>query len=234
MYFSGIYPDAKPTIMAVGHAVSEDGKAWEVSPAPVISETGHPADWNGVLVGEPGAIVRGDEIFVYFSAVAARASGVPPPEQTIGLAKTRDGEHFGPAKKVLSQSTLYPPELGFAGYSTPSAFELDGRVHLLYDVAVSIAGGHPDWQQVAIHHAVSTSDGQGDFVQDDKPIVTRNSQVWTQGEVIGPAALIDEGKIKIWFGGHAPISRFGPLVQRGYKGNEFGINYLEKDLDAFH
>jgi hypothetical protein len=233
MYFSGIYPDAKPTLMAIGHAVSPDGKSWKVSRDPVLSESGNLQDWNGFMVGEPGAIVRGDEIFVYFSAVGARASGVPPQDQSIGLAVTKDGEHFGPQLRVLTQASIYPPEKGFAGYSTPSPFELHGRVHLLFDVVLSLKGANPDWQQVALHHAYSVSDGRGDFVQDDKPIFTRNSFPWTLGEVIGPSALVDEGKVKMWFGGHVPIGSLGPLVQRGYSGNEFGINYAEKDVTAF-
>jgi len=233
MFFSGIYPKPKPALMAIGHAVSADGKSWQVSPAPVLTESGHVQDWNGFMVGEPGAIVRGDEIFVYFSAVGARASGKPEQDQSIGLATTKDGEHFGPQKRVLVQSSLFPPEKGFAGYSTPSPFELNGRVHLLYDVALSIKGDNPEWQQVALHHAVSTTDGRGDFVQDPQPIFTRNSFPWTLGEIIGPSALVDDGEVKIWFGGHAPISQLGPLIRRGYSGNEFGINYAEKDVAAF-
>lgn len=34
----------------------------------------------------------------------------------------------------------------------------------------------------------------------------------------GPAALVDEGQVKIRFGGHAPISALGPLVVRDYSG----------------
>ncbi len=231
MFFSGIYPDAKPTLMAIGHAVSKDGKSWIVSPEPVLTQTGNVTDWNGFLVGEPGAIVRGDEIFVYFSAAGARASGSPMQDQSIGLATTRDGEHFGAQKRVLTQSELYPPEKGFAGYSTPQPFELNGHVHLLYDVASSIKGANPEWQQVALHHAYSPTDGRSGFIQDKAPIFTRNSFPWTLGEIIGPAALVDGGKVKMWFGGHVPISKLGPLVARGYSGEEFGVNYAEIDAE---
>lgn len=233
MYFSGIYPKPTPALMAIGHAVSADGKSWTVSPHPVLIETKTFSDWNGFMVGEPGAIVRGDDIFVYFSAIGARASGQPPQDQSIGLATTKDGEHFGQQKRVVVQAPIYPPEKGFAGYSTPSPFELNGRVHLLYDVALSIKGGNPEWQQVALHHAVSTTDGRGDFVQDELPIFTRNSFPWTMGEIIGPSALVDDGKVKIWFGGHVPVSQLGPLIARGFSGSEFGINYAEKPVAAF-
>jgi hypothetical protein len=233
MYFSGIYPEAKPTVMAIGHATSRDGKSWQVDPEPVLSETTKLTDWNGFLVGEPGAIVWNNEVYVYFSAVGARAGGVPPQDQSIGLAISKDGEHFGPQTRVLTQASIYPAEKGFAGYSTPSPFELHGHVHLLYVVVLSLKGEDPEWQQVALHHAYSTTDGRGDFIQDDKPIFTRNSFPWTLGEIIGPSALVDGDKVKIWFGGHVPIRQLGPLVARGYSGKEFGINYAEKDADAF-
>jgi hypothetical protein len=234
MFFSGIYADSKPTVMAIGHAVSPDGVHWKVSPDPVISETGNPKDWDGFAVGEPGAIVRGDQIFVYFCATAARASGRPPQEQTIGLAKTTDGEHFTTPVKVLAQSALYPPEKGFAGYSTPAPFELNGKVHLLYDVALYQAAAHPNWQEVAIHHAVSRTGGEGDFIQDDKPIFTRNDFSLATGGIGAPAALVDGGEVKMWFGGHVPVSALWPLVLRDFSGEEFGIYYASRRAADFH
>jgi predicted GH43/DUF377 family glycosyl hydrolase len=229
MFFSGIYPPGSSALMAIGHAVSTDGRHFQVSPNPVISATGRRQDWNGVVVGEPGAIVRGSTIFVYFTAVGERGGH----NQTIGLAKTDDGEHFTPPIMVLEQSPLYPPEKGFCGYSTPFPFELHGKVHLLYDVAMNRKGAHPEWQQVALHHAVSLSDGQGDFVQDTRPIFTRNDFPWTKGEIIGPGALVDGNEIKLWFAGHVPLSELGQLINRDYNGDEFGVNYAVRPAADF-
>ena len=229
MFFSGVYPPGGPAIMAIGHAVSQDGVRWTVSRDPVISQTGKATDWNGVLVGEPGAIVRGNEIYVYFSAVGARPSGRPPQYQTIGLAKTQDGEHFGPAVKVLEQGAAYVAEKGYAGYSCPYPFELNGKIHLLYNVALNLESANPNWQQVALHHAVSP-DGEHGFVQDDKPILTRNDAPWTMGEVTGPAGLVDGGKLKMWFGGHVPVSELGSLIKNDFKGPDFGIGYAERNI----
>ena len=234
MFFTGIYPPGGPALMAVGHAVSPDGVQWTVSPNAVLSATGRPSDWNGVLVGEPGAIVHGDEIMVYFTALASRAGGSPPQDQTIGLATTRDGEHFSAQQKVLAQNELYPAQQGFAGYSTPSPFELDGKIHLLFDVVLSRKDQSPEWQQVALHHAVSATDGRGGFVQDAMPIFTRNSFAWTHGEVIGPSALVDGGQVKMWFGGHVPVRDLGPLIRRGFSGDEFGINFASRPVADFH
>jgi hypothetical protein len=229
MFFDAIYatPPTRPKDYAIGHARSADGIHWTATPEPVITATGDMRDWNGFLVGEPGAIVYRNQIYVYFSAVGG-------PLQTIALAKTVDGEHFSTPVKVIDQlAPVYPRERGFAGYSTPSAFELNGDVHLLYDVVLVQKSGHPEWQQVALHHAVSRSGGEGDFVQDDNPIFTRNDFPWTMGEIDGPAALVDGGLVKMWFAGHVPHSSLGPLITHDYSGPEFAIGYATRCVSDF-
>jgi hypothetical protein len=230
MYFTGIYAKPDPSPMAIGHAQSADGINWTVTPGPVIAATGKASDWNGILVGEPGAIVRDDHIFVYFSALGARSSGQPPQLQTIGLAKTADGTTFGPAVTVLGQNATYPPEKGFAGYSTPAAFEINGRIHLVYDVALYRRSADPDWQQVALHHAVSPRDGETDFIQDAEPWLTREDFPWTSGEILAPVVLIDGTTLRLWFAGHVRKSDLGPLIRRGISGGEFGIGYATRPV----
>ncbi len=232
MFFTGPLLRPNPAPMAIGHAVSDDGIAWRVNPRPVIAATGRASDWNGYLVGEPGAVVVGDQIFVYFSAVGARPGGQPPQLQTIALARTTDGDRFSPPVKVLEQSSLYPPEAGFAGYSTPAAMVMNGKVHLFYDVALYRRGDNPEWQQVALHHAVS-SDGQTGFVQDAAPIFTRDDFPWTSGEILAPAPLVVGSEVRLWFAGHVRREQLGPMIRRGIAGPEFGIGYASKSVSAF-
>jgi hypothetical protein len=224
LYFTGVMADTSGPPMSVGHAQSDDGLNWTVTPDPVIKATGNPNDWNGYLVGEPGAIVRGNEVFVYFSAVGARQSGKPPQRQTIGLARSPDGVNFSPPVIVLEQSSLYSAAQGFAGYSAPSAFEYQGKIHLLYDVVLFRSGAEPEWQQVALHHAAA-ADGVRGFAQDDKPLLTRDDFAWTSGEILAPTALVDGNNLKMWFAGHVRRDQLAPLVQRDFSGGEFGIGY---------
>ncbi len=226
MYFTGIYGRPNPAPMAIGHAQSPDGINWTVSTSPVIAATGKMTDWNGYLVGEPGAIVHDDRIYVYFSAAGARPGGQPPILQTIGVAKTSDGTTFGPPVKALEQNATYPPERGFVGYSTPAAFELGGKIHLVFDVARK--GVDPDWQQVAIQHAVSLRDSLTDFVQDKAPWLTREDFPWTSGEILAPVVLIDGSTLRLWFAGHVRRPELAPLIRRGISGPEFGIGYATR------
>jgi len=230
MYFSGIHPSGKIPMMEIGHATSADGIRWRKDPKPVITSSGKVREWTGFLVGEPGAIVYNDKIYVYFTAMGERPGGSPPQLQNIGLATSSDGRTFDSPRIALSQSKLYPPERGFPGYSTPSAL-VDGKtVHLFYDVVHFLKNAKPEWRQVALQHAVS-HDGGLRFVEDRGPILRREDTSWARtGEVIGPAAIIDGNAVKLWFGSHAGYDELGNMIRRGWKGPEFGIGMVSTSL----
>jgi predicted GH43/DUF377 family glycosyl hydrolase len=230
MYYTGIFPSGSRTPMAIGHAVSKDGIHWKKDREPLLISSNNISDWNGYLVAEPGAIVYHNKIYLYFTAIGARKGGNPPQWQTIGLIQSEDGQHFDTPFQLFGQSSLYPASKGFVGYSTPAAYVLDGKVHLVYDVAHYQKNRNPEWQQIAIHHAVS-EDGMKNFVQDKQPILTRKDFSWTSGEISGPFVLIDSQQIKLWFAGHVSIPELAPMIQRGWKGNEFGIGLISRPLD---
>ncbi|MES2174362.1 MAG: hypothetical protein V4523_10515 [Pseudomonadota bacterium] len=230
MAFTGVYASPDPSPMAIGLAVSPDGVTWEVANWTLLLATGGATDWNGYLVGEPGAVVRGGELLIYFSAVGARAEGGPP-RQSIGLIRSRDGVHFTPPIQVLGQGPLYPARQGYAGYSSPAALADGEAIDLFYSVAHEQKGADPEWQQVAIHHARS-ADGVH-FREDDAPLLIRESTDWTDGEILAPGPLRDGDQIKLWFGGHVTHPHLAPLIQRGIAGPEFGIGIATISFDQF-
>jgi hypothetical protein len=232
MYYTGVFPKGAVPAMAIGHAVSTDGISWKDDRRAVIAATGKVSDWNGYLVAEPGAVVYRGKIYLYFTAMGSRPGGKPPQLETIGLVTTSDGETFDEPRIVLRQSESYPATKGFVGYSTPCAVVLDGKVHLFHDVVAFFDSGNPQWQQIALQHAVS-DDGETGFRQDAKPLLVREDLHWTSGEILGPSALVDDGRLKLWFSGHVTYRELVPFVARGYMGNEFGIGYAEVDLNAF-
>ncbi len=85
---------------------------------------------------------------------------------------------------------------------------------------------------MAIHHARSR-DGSPPFDEDRAPVVTRDSARWTGGEILAPAPLVDDGMLKLWFGGHVRQAALAPLIKRGLKGPEFGIGFAAMPLDRF-
>jgi hypothetical protein len=154
MFFTGVHSNPEPSPMSIGHAVSADGVNWRIAKPSLLSATGEAGDWRSYLVAEPGAVVVGNRLLVYFSAVGARASGTPPQDQSIGVISSIDGSNFSAPQKVLAQGAQYPAAKGFAGYSAPAALFHGKQVHLFYSVAHFSDDADPQWQQVAVHHAV--------------------------------------------------------------------------------
>ncbi|MET0362484.1 MAG: hypothetical protein ABW048_12130 [Sphingobium sp.] len=231
MAFTGVYAEADPSPMAIGLATSPDGIHWRIARWTLLKASGSATDWNGYLVGEPGAVVLGNRLHIYFSAVGARDGGGPP-LQSIGLITSTDGAHFSAPRQILRQGPLYPAAKGFAGYSSPAATASRAGVDLFYSVVHVRKGGDPEWQQVAIHHAHSAT-GLPPFREDTAPLLTRASTGWTDGEILAPGPLIDGDTLRLWFGGHVAVGRLAPLIQRGVRGPEFGIGLATLPLSQF-
>lgn len=232
LYYTGIFKPGTVPPMAIGHAVSEDGVNWRLvdEGRPVLSATGQPRDWNGYLVGEPGAVVFNDQIYLYFSAVGSRPGGNPPQEQVIGLAISADGHRFSDPRPVLKQSALFPPEAGFVGYSTPQPTLHAGKIHLFYDVARYDAKADPQWSQAVLQTAVS-ADGVS-FEESPQPFAERSMFGWTQSEVRSPSALVEDGQWKVWYAGHGNLrDLFRSLGSTG-RGEHFGIGLATRALSA--
>jgi len=227
MYYTGVSRGLSGP-MAIGHATSADGISWTKDPHnPVLRPSGNPQDLNGLQVAEPGAVVVGDKVYVYVTAVGLRAGGNPPAKRVIALAQSRDGSSFTPLRAVLEQSDCYPAQLGFDGYSTPSAAYDGQRVHLFYDVGYFSAAAERKWTQVAIHHAVSP-DGVTDWRQDADPIITRQSFPWARMEVRAPTALFEGETVRVWFAGNNWPQDFLEEVKSTRKTKQFGIGLLTR------
>lgn len=229
MFFTGVYPEGQASPMSIGHATSQDGNSWQIKSWELLKATGDNA-WNGYLVGEPGAVVVEGQLYVFFSAVGARA-GSDIPLQTLGLITSADGQKFSAPHPILGQGAMYPLSEGYAGYSSPTAVYENGKIHVFYSVVNVDKNQNPEWQQVAIHHAWTVPGGNG-FTEDDQALLTRDSTSWTSGEVLAPSVIRDGSTAKMWFGGHVALSELAPLINRGIKGPEFGIGYATVPASA--
>ena len=232
MYYTGVKAGMNGPL-AIGHATSPDGIKWVKDPRnPVLQATGNPQDSCGIHAAEPGAVVLRGKVYLYFAAVGLRPGGFPPVKRVIALAKSSDGSAFTKPQVVLEQSDRYPAELGFDGYSTPSAAVYKNRVHLFYDVGFFAPKAEHTWTQVAIHHAMS-EDGETHWVQDAKPIFTRRSFAWTSLEVRAPCALFDGTTLKLWFAGNAEVKDFLPDVRSAGRTSKFWIGYATTEIHHY-
>lgn len=186
------------TSFAIGHATSEDGLAWTRDAEPLVQPTDPTGevnlDFDQFVVGEPGAVVVDDELYLYFTAVGANVE-VGTTLQVIGLVRSLDGETWTEPEAVLLPDQESLPRADWVGYSTPAAVVLDGQVHLFFDVVRD-----DPWQQVQIRHGWS-DDGRSGWTVDDEPLITVDDLSWASREVRAPSAVLDGDTLRLWFAG---------------------------------
>lgn len=183
----------------IGHATSPDGIAWTRDPAflGAPSDPANPVptmDFRQWVVAEPGAVVVGDRLHLYFSAIGADA-GTGSVMQTIGLVTTTDGVNWTAPMMVLRPDQALHPRSAVYGYSTPAACVRDGQVTLFFSVVQN-----DPWAQVSIANAVSAN-GLSAWSVNTLPVIQRDAS-WRSREVLAPAPLVDASGTHLWFAGN--------------------------------
>ena len=184
----------------IGHAVSSDGISWQIDANPILESDGS-STWMGSVVGEPGALVYHDSIYLFFSGAGVENSSAV---QSIGLIRSSDGTHFGAAiEAVKLPQDVYPTASGWIGLSTPSALAINDSIYLFTDVAKSVNG---KWTQVALHQ-FKTYGNLNHWYHSNSPIYTTTDFSWTNGNYISEIRSItpfmdDNGKLRIYYAGN--------------------------------
>lgn len=215
------------TTYHIAQATSDDGVNFTLANAALVAPTGDAYDFNGIIVGEPGAVVVGDELFLYFTSVGVDSTTMQS-HQVIGLVTSGDGVTFStPEVALRPDPALYPRGDGWIGFSTPFAAVIDGKVQLFTDVANDKHDDahDADWLQVALQLSVS-EDGKSNFTQYPDPIFQRSDFSWTGREIRSVAVLEDTDRVRMWFAGDEIVSRdaSGNLM---FTPNVWGIGYAE-------
>lgn len=200
MYLTCYPPGNVASDFVLAHATSTNGINWTMDSAPILESDGSNTIY-GSLVGEPGAVVYHDSIYVFFTS-----SGVlnTAPINCIGLMKSVDGTNFTtPQVAVQMPQSVYPVSSNYWGLSTPSALAINDTLYLFTDVAQTI---NNVWTQVALHQ-FKTDGISGIWNFDDAPIHTMQDFNWTNGtfysEIRSITPLMDDnGKLRIWYAGN--------------------------------
>lgn len=222
--YTTVYPANVAEDFAVAHATSTNGINWTMDAAPILESPGT-ATWYGSIVGEPGAIVYRDSIFVFFTAGGIQAS---LPIQCIGLLKSPDGTNFNsPEQAVFLPQDVYPLSSDYWGLSTPSALAINDSIYLFTDVA-QIVGGN--WTQVALHQ-FKTDGNSGVWYHDPNPIHVQQDFAWTNGnylsEIRSITALMDDNDLlRIWYAGNHIADVSGTDTTYNVTVDAFGIHVL--------
>ena len=221
MYYTAV-PQNIVGSVSIGHATSENGIDWmKDQNNPVLAPSGEIADWNGIRVAEPGAVVVNNKLFLYFATESASGSdSIPANTSSIGLSISSDGYQFGPQQQILTVELPYSYADGFTGYGSPAAIYYNENVHLFYDVFYYNENENISLARVALHHA-SSADGVVDWIQDQEAIFTRNMFSWGKREIRAPTAVVRGNLLHLWFGGDDLIS----------DNSRWGIGYATTNLD---
>ena len=195
--YNTVYSQNIPSEFRISHATSTDGLSWQVDSSPILAPSSS-VPWMSEIVAEPGAMVKNDTLFLFFSATAFNG------EQSIGLARSVDGSSFfDTLQAVTLPSDVYLPGNNYAGLSTPSATLVGDTIYLFTDVAQFVLG---TWTQVALHQFKSYGD-LNKWYHDPQPIHTQSDFSWTDGnylsEIRSIAPLLDGNKLRIWYAGNS-------------------------------
>ncbi|MEO8653430.1 MAG: hypothetical protein ABI409_04835 [Ramlibacter sp.] len=200
MFYTGYPGDLNDTkSYRIGHATSSDGVVWARDPAflGMPSDPNNPTptmDFRQWVMAEPGAVVVGNTLHLYFTAIGADA-GTATAMQTIGLMTTTDGVKWTAPVMVLRPDQAVYPRSVYYGYSTPAACVRNGQVTLFF----SVVQDNP-WGQVGIANAVSTN-GVSAWTLNTLPLISRDVS-WRSKEALAPALLVDAAGTHLWFAGN--------------------------------
>lgn len=200
MYLTAMPASKLPSDFVIAHATSVDGITFQMDSKPILESDGS-ASIYGDLVGEPGAMIYRDSIFVFFTATGTVAG---KSVSSIALMKSANGSKFdSPKIAVTNPVDVYPSDSNYWGLSTPSVLAIHDSIYLFTDVAQTING---NWTQVALHQ-FKTDGISGIWYHDSLPIHTKQDFNWTNGkylsEIRSVTPLMDNnGLLRIWYAGN--------------------------------
>lgn len=184
----------------IGHAVSTDGISWQLDATPVLAPDSTQT-WMQSVVGEPGAIVYHDSIYLFFSGAGIENGATV---QSIGLVRSADGSTFGtPIEAIKLPQDVYPSSSGWIGLSTPSALAIHDTIYVFTDVAKDING---KWTQTALHQ-FKCYGNLNQWYHAPSPIYSMADFSWTNGNYLSEIRSIsplmdDNNRLRIWYAGN--------------------------------
>jgi predicted GH43/DUF377 family glycosyl hydrolase len=180
LYWYQAGPEATPEI---GLARSADGKAWRKEPDPVL-RTGPRGSWDERGVADPYVIRLGNFYYMYYLG-QDRAR-----RQRLGVAQSSDGVHW---YKLRANPLLeLGPDGAFDenGLGEPAVWQSHGAYWMLYTgrdrnenrrLGMARSCDGVTWRKLA-----------GVFA---------GAEPWDSKVICDPSVLIEDGAIRVWFGG---------------------------------
>lgn len=169
---------------SIGLAESKDGVVWErVTEGPVLG-SGARGSWDESAVGDPYAVRCGKTFYLFY--LGQNRFGV----QRLGVARSDDGVHW---RKSHLNPLLEPGGEGdfdAGGLGEPAVFFSDGRWRMLYTGRDSAEVRRLGWA-TSVDGVVWRKSGP----------VHAGEADWNRAVLCDPTVLIEDGRVRIWYGG---------------------------------
>ena len=169
----------------IGLARSPDGESWTKDPGPVLAP-GAAGQWDETAVGDPYVITRGQMYYLFY--LGQNRFGV----QRLGVARSSDGANWQRSHLNPILETGAPGEFDENGLGEPAVFSSGGKFWMLY---VGRGAGERralGWARSADGVTWEKAPGPGVFEAD---------QPWNSAVVCDPTFLIEDNRLRVWFGG---------------------------------
>lgn len=176
-YQAGAHGDA----MRIGLARSSDGLHWRKEPHPVL-DLGPYMSWDERAVADPYVIEAGGWLYLYYLGQDRAA------RQRIGVARSRDGVAW---EKLRSNPVLEMTEpMEANGLGEPAVFVWKGHYRMLFTGrdASEIRRIGAAWSNDGVHWTRQKQAFAGD-------------QAWDAKVVCDPTVVVEDSRVRVWFGG---------------------------------
>jgi len=183
-----------------GSALQDGGQVWhwyEAGPSggfriglertrQVVLDHGPYMSWDERVVADPYVIRVGLYLFMYYLGQDRSA----PPRQRIGVARSPDGIHW---EKLRTNPILEPGDPGSFdenGLGEPAVWQSNGYYWMLYT-----GRDRQEYRRIGLARSTDGVHWQ------KQPVVFSGAHEWDSKVICDPTVLIDNGQIRVWFGG---------------------------------
>lgn len=169
----------------IGLATSTDGRIFTKRPAPVL-EPGPFDSWDERALGDPYVIRAGDWFYLYYLG----HDRAIPPQQRLGVARSRDGVHW---EKSLDNPILSPGQPGTFdenGVGEPAVFIFGNYYWMLYT-----------GRDFSEHRRLGLARSTDGIHWTRRPAVFSGASAWDSQVICDPTVVVNGARIDVWFGG---------------------------------
>ena len=187
-------------IAANGSALVVDGQLWqwyvaglktalrigfERTRRPVVDH-GPYMSWDERAVADPYVIRLGPYFYMYYLG----QDRADPPRQRIGVARSADGAHWEKLRANPVLESGGPGSFDERGLGEPAVWQSNGFYWMLFT-----GRDAREYRRIGLARSTDGIDWE------KQPVVFSGAREWDSKVICDPTVLVENGQIRVWFGG---------------------------------